>query len=115
MRTKELSFWVSFDPASLEELPYYDGEITPDFYGRWHPAHAGGNVRLRVHTSSTRELQSAILSAFDAKVDHRLLIRRLGVVASNLQEGYVQLVFFTDYEAQEREERLQRVMLNVRH
>ena len=115
VRTKELSFWVSFDPASLEELPYYDGEITPDFYGRWHPAHAGGNVRLRVHTSSTRELQSAILSAFDAKVDHRLLIRRLGVVASNLQEGYVQLDFFTDYEAQEREERLQRVMLNVRH
>ena len=24
-RTKELSFWVSFDPVSLEELPSYDG------------------------------------------------------------------------------------------
>ena len=72
-------------------------------------------MRLRVHTSSTRELQAALLSAFDAKVDHRLLIRRLGVVASNLQEGYVQLDFFTDDEAQEREERLQCVMLKVRH
>jgi len=114
VRTKELSFWVSFDPASLDELPSYSGDISRDFYGRWHPAHAGGTVRLRAHTSSTRELQNAILSAFDAKVDHRLLIRRLGVVADNLQKDYVQLDFFTDYEAQEREARLQRVMLDVR-
>ena len=100
VRTKELTFWVSFDPASLDELPSYSGDISRDFYGRWHPAHAGGTVRLRAHTSSTRELQNAVLSAFDAKVDHRLLIRRLGVVADNLQKDYVQLDFFTDYEAQ---------------
>ena len=114
VRTKELTFWVSFDPASLDELPSYSGDISRDFYGRWHPAHAGGTVRLRAHTSSTRELQNAVLSAFDAKVDHRLLIRRLGVVADNLQKDYVQLDFFTDYEAQKREARLQRVMLDVR-
>ena len=114
VRTKELTFWVSFDPASLDELPAYTGDISRDFYGRWHPAHIAATVRLRVHTSSTRELQTAILSAFDSRVDHRLLIRRLGVVAGNLQRDYVQLDFFTDYEAQEREERLQRVMLDVR-
>ena len=114
VRTKELTFWVSFDPASLDELPAYTGDVTRDYYGRWHPAHIAATVRLRVHTSSTRELQTAILSAFDAKVDHRLLIRRLGVVAGNLQRDYVQLDFFTDYEAQEREARLQRVMLDVR-
>ena len=114
VRTKELTFWVSFDPASLDELPAYTGDVARDFYGRWHPGHVVGTVRLRVHTSSTKELQTAVLSAFDAKVDHRLLIRRLGVAASNLQRDYVQLDFFTDYEAQEREERLQKVMLNVR-
>ena len=114
VRTKELTFWVSFDPASLDELPSYTGDVTRDYYGRWHPAHIAATVRLRVHTSSIRELQTAILSAFDAKVDHRLLIRRLGVVAGNLQRDYVQLDFFTDYEAQEREARLQRVMLDVR-
>ena len=114
VKTKELSFWVSFDPASLDELPSYDGEITPDFYGRWHPIHVGGTVRLRAHTSSTRDLQTAVLTAFDAKVDHRLLIRRLGVAANMLQEGYVQLDFFTDYVAQEREAQLQRVLLEVR-
>ena len=57
---------------------------------------------------------SALLAAFDMKVDHRLLIRRLGVAAGNLQAGVVQLDLFTDYEAQEREERLQRVLLSIR-
>lgn len=114
MKTKELSFWVSFDPASLEELPTYDGPVSLDFYGRLHPGHVVGTVRLRVHTSSTREIQEALLAAFDMKVDHRLLIRRLGVAANKLQEGYVQLDFFTDYRAQEKEAQLQRVLLDVR-
>ena len=57
---------------------------------------------------------NALLAAFDMKVDHRLLIRRLGVAAGNLQAGVVQLDLFTDYEAQEREERLQRVLLSIR-
>ena len=114
VRTKELSYWVSFDPASLEEFPSFAGDISMDYYGRWHPSHVAGTVRLRVHTSSTREISEALLRVFDAKVDHRLLIRRLGVVAGNLQRDYVQLDFFTDYAAQEREARLQRVMLDVR-
>jgi DNA polymerase V len=114
VKTKELSFWVSFDPASLEELPSYDGPVSLDFYGRLHPGHVVGTVRLRAHTSSTRDIREALLTAFDTKVDHRLLIRRLGVAANKLQEGYVQLDFFTDYEAQEREARLQRVLLDVR-
>ena len=114
VRTKELSYWVSFDPASLEEFPTFAGDISMDYYGRWHPSHVAGTVRLRVHTSSTKEISEALLRVFDAKVDHRLLIRRLGVVAGNLQRDYVQLDFFTDYAAQEREARLQRVMLDVR-
>ena len=85
-----------------------------DYYGRWHPSHVAGTVRLRVHTSSTKEISEALLRVFDAKVDHRLLISRLGVVAGNLQRDYVQLDFFTDYAAHEREARLPRVMLDVR-
>ena len=114
VKTKELSFWVSFDPASLEELPSYDGPVSLDYYGRLHPGHVVGSVRLRTHTSSTREIMEALLYAFDSKVDHRLLIRRLGVVAGNLQEGGEQLDFFTDYAAREREARLQRTLLEVR-
>ena len=114
VKTKELSFWVSFDPALLEELPSYDGPVSLDYYGRLHPGHVVGSVRLRTHTSSTREILDALLYAFDKKVDHRLLIRRLGIVAGNLQEGGEQLDFFTDYAAREREARLQRTLLEVR-
>ena len=114
-KTKELSFWVSFDPISIEEVPGYTGPTTYDYYGRLHPKHVGGTVRLRSHTSSTKEIMNALLTAFDNKVDHRLYIRRLGVAAGNLQAGVVQLDLFTDYEAQEREERLQNVLLQVRN
>ena len=114
VKTKELSFWVSFDPVSLEELPSYDGPVSLDYYGRLHPGHVVGTVRLRAHTSSTKEIMEALLYAFDVKVDHRLLIRRLGVAAGNLQEGCVQLDIFTDYAAQEREERLQQTLLAIR-
>ena len=113
-RTKELTFWVSFDPISLEECPSYDGPISYDYYGRLHPCHVGGTVRLRSHTSSTKEIMDALLAAFDKKVDHRLYIRRLGVAADKLQAGCVQLDLFTDYDALEREERLQRVLLGIR-
>ena len=112
--TKELSFWVSFDPASLDALPGYDGPVSLDYYGRLHPSHVVGTVRLRRHTSSTREIMDALLYIFDRKVDPRLLIRKLGVVAGNLQADCVQLDFFTDYAAQEREQQLQRVLLEIR-
>ena len=36
------------------------------------------------------------------------------MVAGNLQDGYVQLDLFTDYKAQEKEERLQRTLLSIR-
>ena len=113
-KTKELTFWVSFDPISIEEVPGYTGPTSFDFYGRLHPKHVAGTVRLRSHTSSTKEIMNALLTAFDMKVDHRLYIRRLGVAAGKLQAGVVQLDLFTDYEALEREEKLQRVLLQVR-
>ncbi len=93
---------MSFDPVTLEELPSYDGPVSLDYYGRLHPCHVVGTVRLAAHTSSAKEIRTALLFAFDKKIDHRLYIRRLGVVAGNLQSGYVQLDFFTDYAAQER-------------
>ncbi len=114
VKTRELSFWVSFDPASLDELTTYEGPVALDFYGRPHPGHAVGSVRLMRQTSSSREILTALLAAFDAKVDHRLLVRRLGVVAGDLQAGDEQLDLFTDYEALEREERLQKALLQIR-
>ena len=113
-KTRQLSFWVSFDPVSLEEVPSYNGPVSIDYYGRLHPKHVVGTVRLRSHTSSTKEFMDALLPAFAAKTDHRLFIRRLGISADDLQAGVVQLDLFTDFYAQEREESLQRVLLSIR-
>ena len=113
-RTKALTFWVSFDPASLDDLPGYGGAVSLDFYGRPRPCHVVGSVALRAHTSSARELLAALLRAFDAKVDRRLLVRRLGVAAEALESGCVQLDLFTDYAALEREKNLQRTLLEIR-
>ena len=114
VRTRELAFWVSFDSESLEACPDYEGPVSLDYYGRLHPNHTGGAVRLRVHTSSTREIMEALLSAFDLRVDRRLLVRRLGVAAGDIRDGYVQMDMFTDPAALEREEHIQRVLLEIR-
>ena len=114
VKTRELAFWVSFDSESLEACPNYEGAVSLDYYGRLHPNHTGGAVRLRTHTSSTREIMDALLWAFDQRVDKRLLVRRLGVAACDIRDGYVQLDIFMDPAALEQEEHIQRALLEIR-
>lgn len=111
-----LSFWVSFDPKSLEASPHYAGPLSMDFYGRLHPAHAGGSFKLRNRTNSNREIMNLLLDAFEKKVDRTLLIRRLGVCAmdTEMDDGMEQLDLFTDYDELEKERNLQRALLEVR-
>ncbi|MBQ6383412.1 MAG: DNA methylase [Clostridia bacterium] len=110
------SWWVSYDYRSLEKVPGYDGPVILDFYGRLHPKHSNGTVRLRLKTSSPQLIADALLASFDQKTDHRLLFRRLGVCASDvlLDSGVYQLDFFTDFEALERERKLRSALLGVR-
>ena len=111
-----LSFWVSFDPKSLEENPYYEGPVSIDFYGRLHPCHVGGSFKLRNRTNSNQEIMNLLLDAFTKKVDKTLLVRRLGLCAMDTRkdDGMVQLDLFTDYDALDKERRLQRALLEVR-
>ena len=110
------SWWASYDHRSLELCPDYDGPLSTDFYGRIHPGHSSGTVRLPEPTNSLRLIADPLLKQFDARTDHRLLYRRLGVCAENVTEdtGVFQMNMFTDYEAQERDRRLQGAMLEVR-
>ncbi|MBE5905243.1 MAG: DNA methylase [Lachnospiraceae bacterium] len=112
----QFSWYISYDYKSLEVCPHYDGPLTVDYYGRLHPKHASGTVRLPHETSIPGEVRQAMLLAFDAKTDHRLLFRRLGVNAGNLQpdNGIFQLDLFTDYDALDKERRLQRATSEVR-
>ena len=112
----KFSWWVSYDYKSLEELPGYDGPIVADFYGRLHPKHNNGTVKMPMDTNSVSTAAPLLLQSFDAKTDHRLLYRRLGVCAEGVHEdgGYYQMNFFIDYEALEREKRLQAALSEVR-
>ena len=113
LATSCLTFWVSFDPVSLEKCRY-DGPVAIDYYGRLHPKHTGGTVRLRTRTSSARVLRGALLVAFESHVDHQLYVRRLGVAANDTHNDCLQLDMFTDYEALENDEKVQRVILSIR-
>ena len=113
LATSCLTFWVSFDPVSLEKCRY-DGPVAIDYYGRLHPKHTGGTVRLRTRTSSARVLRGAMLVAFETHVDHQLYVRRLAVAANDTHNEYLQLDMFTDYEALENDEKVQRVILSIR-
>jgi DNA polymerase V len=110
------TWWVSYDWKSLERCPSYDGPVCLDFYGRLHPKHAGGTVRMREKTNSVKSVREELLASFDAKADPRLLFRRLGVCACEVTEddGVFQLDFFTDYDALERERKIQGAMLKIR-
>ena len=116
LSAKMFSWWVSYDYKSLEHCPYYDGPLSEDFYGRLHPKHNNGTVRFYTATNNTASVVESVLAQFDKKTDHRLLFRRLGICAGKTSRDgdAFQLDLFTDYEALERERRMQAAMLEVR-
>ena len=113
---KGITWWVSYDYKSLEHCPEYDGEVLPDFYGRLHPKHSIGTFSLSAPTNSAFTIRAGVLEQFDRRTDHRLLYRRLGLNAIKIKEddGIYQLDLFTDYDALEREQKIQRAMLEIR-
>ncbi|MBQ7564262.1 MAG: DNA methylase [Lachnospiraceae bacterium] len=116
LTAEAFSWWVSYDYKSLEAVPGYNGPLSIDFYGRVHPKHSGGGVKLLTFTNSVRLVTEAMVPSFEFGTDHRLLFRRLGVCADRIvpDEGIYQLDLFTDYDALDKERRIQNAMLKVR-
>ena len=116
LAAKVCSWWVSYDYKSLELLPHYDGPLSIDYYGRIHPRHNNGTVKLPIYTNSIELISPPMLEQFDRKTDHRLLYRRLGVCAEDVKadSGAFQTNLFVDYDALERDRRIQSAMLQVR-
>ena len=110
------SWWVSYDYKSLEAVPDYDGDICMDFYGRMHPKHSNGTVKMPFETNSVSTVAPLLLSSFDSRTDHRLLFRRLGVCADDVSDsgGCYQLSFIVDYDALQKEQQLQLALSEVR-
>ena len=114
--TNSCTWWVSYDYKSMEHCPSYDGPVSIDYYGRLHPRHSNGTVKLRTQTNSIKIITEAVLQQFDLKTDHRLLYRRLGVCANDVATdmGAYQLNMFVDYDALDKENRLRGAMQEVR-
>ena len=110
------TWYASYDWKSLEKCPGYAGPVCMDWYGRLHPRHNNGTVGMRTRTSSPSSVRDALCESFDLKTDHRLLFRRLNVCANDVtpDDGIYQLDLFTDYQALEKEKKIQGALLQVR-
>ena len=115
--TASCTWWVCYDPKSLERCPGYEGALSVDFYGRLYPKPSSGTARLAAETNSIALVTAPVLKQFDEKTDRRLLYRRLGVCANDVSpdNGAYQISLFVDYKALDRENRLRGAMQSVRH
>ena len=114
--TKGCTWWVSYDYKSLEACPGYEGPVVVDFYGRLHPKHSKGTIKLSAPTNNLQAIAAPMIRQFDEKTDHRLLYRKIGVCANDVTEdiGMYQMNLFVDYDARERDRHLMGAMLEVR-
>lgn len=76
---------------------------------------AGGTRKLENYTNSAVKLTADFERFFREKADKSMLIRKLTVGFNNLSESeYVNLDFFSDYEAEEKELKKQKAILDIK-
>ena len=114
--SSSFTWWASYDYKSLEKCPSYSGPVSVDFYGRLHPRSIKGTAKMRNETNLSSDVSPAVMTQFSRAADHRLLFRRLGVCANDtfFNDGVYQIDMFRDYDQQEREQHIQKAMLDVR-
>ena len=122
--TDQIVITVGYDIENLtdpERRKKYRGEVVTDRYGRQIPKHAHGTENLESFTSSTQKMVEAASVLYDRIVDKNLLIRRMNITANNIVEEkaapqknnrYQQLDLFTDYAAEEEQEKQEALRLN---
>jgi DNA polymerase V len=130
--TNQIVLTIGYDIENLTNpdiQKQYRGEITTDRYGRKVPKHAHGTINLDKKTSSSKMIIDAVLSLYDRIVNKKLLVRRITVCASHVEdestavetETYEQLQLFRDYDAiaeekmaLEKEKKLQHAILDIK-
>ncbi len=130
--TDRVTLFINYDTAS--ETHDYNGTYTTDYYGRTTAHPGGGSASLDMFTASPKLITDAVLELYRAKVNARLLIRRINVSADRVIPKQAaqkaapakQLDLFSDpqqlqdkEERQqaylEKEEKIQQAMLEIRH
>ncbi len=114
--TDQIVLNVGYDAENMTRADLrakYDGPVAVDRYGRQVPKGAHGSARLERPTSSSRLILDAVAEVFDRIVNPDLLVRYLNISVGNVVderfadkgEKVRQLDFFTDYEAEERQQK----------
>lgn len=112
--TDSITLTVGYDRSNVDE-GNYKGVITYDRYGRAVPKSAHGTVNLGTTTNSTKKIMAGVLDLYDRIVSKGLKVRRVTLSANNLvEEKYEQLDLFTNPAEQEKERKLQQVMLSIK-
>ena len=120
---------IGYDVENLRDparLAAYKGPVSVDGFGRSVPRHAHGSVNLGCRTSSARLITDAVMTLYDSITDPALTVRRMYVVANNIQpvseaepeEQWEQLDLFSVQTAEEkpdrqREQRRQEAILAI--
>ena len=122
--TDQIVITVGYDIENLTDpecRKKYRGEVVTDRYGRQIPKHAHGTENLESFTSSTQKMVEVASVLYDRIVDKNLLIRRMNITANNIVEekaapqknnSYQQLDLFTDYAAEEEQEKQEALRLD---
>lgn len=114
--TDQITLTIGYDADNLKNPEIsrnYQGEVTVNHYGKKVPKHAHGTANLGKPTSSARQIMEAVLNLYGRIADPQLLIRRINITANHLtdesaakepvQDSFVQMDLFTDYEALEKQ------------
>lgn len=120
--TDQLVLTVGYDIANLTDPARsgkYQGSVTIDHYGRKIPKHAHGTANLNHPSSSTKQITNAVMELFDRIVNPDLLVRRINLVANHVvaeetihqQQTVEQMDLFTDYAAQEKQQKAEEAEL----
>ncbi len=107
---------IGYDRENVDKGGF-KGATVIDYYGRSVPKAAHGTTRFDQATSSTSTIMSGVVELYDRIVNHSLTVRRITISANNVvDEANVtgQLSFFTDYDALEKEKKLQKAMLSIK-
>ena len=113
--TESITLYIGFDHESFCN---YDDSCYIDHYGRIIPKPAGGTIRFSCPTNSNQEITKAFLSIFNNEkiVNRNLLIRRVNICANKISKKsrYHQLELFKDYEKENKENNLQKAILQIK-
>lgn len=118
LKSSQFVLTIGYDVENLIDpniSSKYHGEMVVDGYGRKIPKHAHGTVNIDHKTSSTSIIMSEVLKLYERITNPLLLVRRINLVACNLEDANkcnntptkMQLDLFTNYEETQINKELQ--------